>query len=102
MAGRGEVIDTYKGIKIRKCNEVTLRFGVAEFKRIIDACDQSGMSIQKVLYYSSRPCNACSPEILVYGEDGQPRRIKKGILNLPDSNGVNIIQKAKNNQCKKD
>jgi len=96
MAGRGEVIDIYKGVKIRRCNEVTLRFGVAEFKRIIDACEQSGLSIQKVLYYSGRPCERCDHEITVYGTDGIGRRIKKGLLNLPESNGINIIQKAKN------
>jgi len=96
MANSNPVLQVYKGIKIRKVNRVELQLPEPVFKRLIDAADESGMSIHKVLYYSGRPCERCDPEIRVYDAEGKPHVIKKGILNLPESNGINIIQKAKN------
>lgn len=90
------IIETYKGINIRKCNVVKLRFGVSAFKRLIDECENSGLSIQKVLAYSGTPCEKCKDSHTnVYDNiDGHLIKIKKGLLHIPESNGNNIIQKA--------
>jgi hypothetical protein len=96
MSEKNPVLYIHQGVKVRKLNRVELLLPEHVFRKIIDACEQSGMSIHKVLYYSGRPCERCDPEITVYGNDGIGRKIKKGLLNLPESNGVNIIQKAKN------
>jgi hypothetical protein len=93
---KNEIKGYYKGVPLRQSNVVKLLVPEPVFKKLIDACDESGMSIHKVLYYSGRPCERCDPEIRVYDAEGKPHVIKKGILNLPESNGINIIQKAKN------
>jgi len=100
VSDKNEVLYVHKGVKVRKVNRVELLIPEPVFRKILDACDESGMSIHKVLYYSGRPCERCDPEITVYGMDGIGRRIKKGLLNLPESNGISIIEKAKNKkQC---
>ena len=96
MGKTNEVIYEHKGVSVRPLNRVTLLIPEPVFRQLIDACDESGLSIHKVLYFSGRPCERCAPQVMVYDKDGQPRMIKKGILNLPESNGINIIQKAKN------
>jgi hypothetical protein len=100
MKEKRPVLYVYKGVKVRQVNRVELLIPEPVFKKLIDATEESGMSIHKVLYYSGRPCERCDPEIRVYDTEGKPHVIKKGILNLPESNGINIIQKAKN-RCKK-
>jgi hypothetical protein len=96
MAKNNDVLYTHKGVSVRQLNRVELLIPEPVFKTIIDACAESGFSIHKVLYFSGRPCERCAPQVMVYDKDGQPRMIKKGILNLPESNGINIVQKAKN------
>ena len=93
---KNQIIEYYKGVPVRRSNVLKLLVPEPVFKKIIDSCDETEMSIHKVLYYSGRPCERCDPEITVYGEDGIGRKIKKGLLNLPESNGINIVQKAKN------
>lgn len=93
------VIEIYKGVNIRKVNEVCLSLNPTYFKKIIDEVDRTGLSIPKVLAYSGKPCDKCKDtSIAVYDKDGNVTHVKKGILHVPDSNGVNIIEKAK---CKK-
>lgn len=96
------VLYEYKGIEIRKYNRVELTFGEVSFKKIIDEVDETGLSIHKVLAYSGQPCDRCKgTSIMVYDKEGNEKKVKRGILHVPESNGISILQKAKN-RCKKD
>ena len=91
-------LETYKGIKVRKVNRVTLKFGVVDFKKIIDEVSKSEeLSILKVLAYSSMPCDKCkNTNVEFYDKKDNVVKIKRGILSIPCSNGVNIITQNKN------
>ena len=97
---QGDILYYYKGIAIRKSNRHTFLFPEAAYKRLIDAAEETGLSIHKILYYSGRPCDKCPPQITVYDKNGKAKVLKKGILNEPDSNGVNIIEQSKNRNAK--
>jgi hypothetical protein len=98
------ILYTYKGIVIRKYNRVELTFGEASFKKIIDEVDTTGLSIQKVLAYSGQPCEVCKgTTVSVQCKEGKQkvmREVRKGILHIPESNGTNLLLKAKE-RCKK-
>jgi len=95
------VIEVYKGVNIRAINEVRLSLNPSYFKKIIDEVDKTGLSIHKVIAYSGKPCDRCkNTDVTVYDSDGNPKYVRRGILHIPDSNGVDIITKAKN-RCNK-
>lgn len=91
-----KVVEIYKDVNIRKCNRVALYFGISDFKKLIDAADDTGLSIHKILAYSGQPCEKCKNiSVIIFDKDGDAKKIKKGILRMPENNGINIIQKAK-------
>jgi hypothetical protein len=95
-----QIIETYKGVNIRTINRVVLRLDPIRFKKIIDEVDKTGLSIQKLLAYSGKPCEKCKDVcVVIYGKEGELIHIKRGILHVPESNGCDIITKAKN-RCK--
>lgn len=96
MSVKNPVLFTYKGVNVRQYNHVKITVPPHVFQELIDAVDDTNMSMHKVLYFSSRPCERCEAFVTVYDKDGNAHRIKRGLFNLPDSNGVNIVQKAKN------
>lgn len=96
------VLYVYKGVNIRRYNKVQLTFGEVQFKKIIDEADGSDLSIHKVLAYSGKPCDRCrDTSVFVYDKEGNEKKVKRGILHVPEGNGIGIIQKAKNKECKK-
>lgn len=96
MSKMNPVIEVYKGVNVRTTNVVKLVLSPVHFKKILDESDSTGLSIPKLLAYSGKPCDKCKDTCYtVYGDDGEPIRIKKGILHIPESNGISIIKKAK-------
>lgn len=90
------VIEVYHGVKIRKSNRVVMKFGVAEFKRLLDEVASSQLSIHKVLAYSGKPCSKCqSTPVIATNAMGDQVEIKRGILSVPEPNGVNMLQLLK-------
>lgn len=84
----GNIIEIYKGKPIRHVNAVTLKLGAAPYKAIIDAVEDTGLSVHQVLGHSSKPCEKCKGIfIAVYDDSGNPRYIKKGLLTIPNKNG---------------
>lgn len=103
MCESNPVIEVYHGVKIRKSNRVVMRFGVVEYKRLLDEVDSAKLSIHKVLAYSGKPCNHCqSMPVVVMNAQGDEVKIKRGILSVPESNGVNILQLLKCQQASPD
>lgn len=102
MQDKYPIIESYKGVNVRHCNRVVLKFGIAAYKKIIDEVEKSGLSIQKVLAYSGKPCEKCKDiEVVTYDNAENTIKIKRGILPIPENNGVNIIQQYKNKKCDK-
>lgn len=90
------IIESYKGVNIRQVNEVKLSLNPIYFKRIIDEVDKTGLSIHKVLAYSGKPCERCKDiGVTIYNEEGEPINIRRGILHVPEGNGISILEKAK-------
>lgn len=99
MPLQNQVVEIYKGVKIRKCNRVVLKLGVSAFKKILDEVDKTNLSIGKVLAYSGKPCDKCKNTCTVaYDKDGERLEIKKGLLSnhIPENNGINVIKQAQN------
>lgn len=95
MGDKNPVLYTYKGIKIRRCNRIVLRFGEVSLKKIIDVVDETGLSIQKVLAHSGKPCDRCKNiSVIVFDKEGNELKIKRGILHVPENNGSTIIKRA--------
>lgn len=90
-----QVIETYKGIKIRRCNRVVFRFGIADFKKMIDVAEETGLSFQKILAYSGSPCEQCKNTDVLIHKHKDDIKIKRGLLRVPANNGVNIIDNKK-------
>lgn len=91
------IIEIYKGVNVRTINEVKLPLGPIHFKRIIDESDKTGLSIPKLLAYSGKPCEKCKDIcVVIYGKEGEVIHVRRGILHVPEANGISIIQKAKN------
>lgn len=101
MAKENPIIGTYKGVSYRHCNRVVLKFGIAAYKKIIDEVDKSGLSIQKVLAYSGKPCDRCKDiEVTFFDKEDNEVKVKRGILPIPENNGINIIKQHKNIKCR--
>lgn len=74
------VIEIYKGRPIRNNNTILLRVDQITLKKIIDIQDTTGLSIRKILSYSSAPCDRCSMQpVTVYNDTGE-LKIERGIL----------------------
>jgi len=90
------VLEIFKGVKIRKWNTVELQLRDYAYKKLLNEVDSSGLSIQKVLAYSGQPCERCKGvDVQFLDKDGNLKKIKKGILQVPESNGVSILDKAR-------
>jgi hypothetical protein len=88
----------YKGVKVRRCNRIVLKVGESIFKKLIDEVENTGLSIPKILAYSSQPCERCKNiSVTIFNDNGLEIKITRGILSkrIPDSNGVNIIENSK-------
>lgn len=98
-----QVIEVYKGVKIRRHNTVRFKFGIAAFKKLIDEVEHTGLSIQKVIAYSGQPCERCKDTgIIILISNGESVKIKRGLLDVPENNGTNIIKSNFiQSQCKK-
>ena len=95
------IIGTYKGVNIRKCNVVKIKMGIAEFKRMIDESESSGLSIPKVIYYTGKPCTRCeNTNVFFLDKLGNEQKVKRGLLSLPEGNGISIVEIAKLKKCK--
>ena len=90
------VVEVYKGVKIRRWNKIAFHVHMNAFKELIDLTEKfDGMSIPKILAHSSQPCDKCKGlEIVVFSEDGtKSYKIKRGLLKVPhQSSGGNIKQ----------
>lgn len=96
MAKDNPILERYKGIDVRRTNIIKLRFGVVQFKKIIDEVEETGLSVHKVLAYSGKPCDKCKGvDVVYYDSNDTPHNIKRGILAIPEGNGLNIFQQAK-------
>lgn len=99
------VIETYKGVNVRRCNRVVLKFGIASYKKLLDEIEDTGLSVMKLLAHSSRPCEKCELHpVIVYDADGNAIKVKRGILSnhIPENNGINITANAKSNRMRKE
>lgn len=93
MRKGNRLIEEFKGVKIRECNRVVLKLGAVEFKRILEEVDATGLSIHKILAYSTQPCQKCNDiHITAFDDNDNKIIIKKSLLSVPSSNGINIIK----------
>ncbi len=91
------IIEVYKGISIRSVNVVRIGLGPVHYKRIIDESEKTGLPIPKLLAYSGKPCEKCKDVcVIIFDKEGELVHIKRGLLHVPQSNGISIIEKAKN------
>lgn len=93
------VVEIYKGRPIHQSNPVMLKFGPAIFKHILDEVERTGLSIYKVLAYSSKPCERCKDVMVIaFDKNGIEQKVKRGIMSktIPQDNGVNILVQSKN------
>lgn len=91
------IIENYKGVNIKRVNVVRICLDPVRYKKIIDEVDKTGLSIPKVLAYSGKPCDRCKDvSVTIYDKEGEPINIKRGILHVPEGNGIDILTKAKN------
>lgn len=98
---KNPVLESYKGINIRRCNKVALIFSKRQFKKIIDECESTGLSVHKMLYYSSQPCEKCKNySVTFFDEEGNAKKVRKGVLDMPGGSGIGIIEKAKKRNAK--
>lgn len=97
MAKSNPVVEVYKGINIRQCNQFQIRLSAVVFKTLILESERTGLPISKILAYSSKPCERCSlTDIVAFNKDGEEVKIKRGILSrhIPEGNGTSIIKQA--------
>jgi len=90
---KNPIVEVYKGVNIRHCNRVIIKMGIANFKRIIDASESTGLSIPKVLAYSGKPCETCKDIDVVVHKDKKDVKIKRGLLSVPSNNGSSIVKR---------
>lgn len=88
------VIEIYKGKKILPSrNRVTLLFSASVYKALLDAVESTGLSFHEVLAHSGKPCEKCKGlTIAVYDETGNPKYVKKGLINIPSISGANTFK----------
>lgn len=95
------IIENYKGVNIRTVNRVVISLDPVRYKKLIDEVEKTGLSIPKLLAYSGKPCEKCKDVcVVIYGKEGELIHIKRGMLHVPETNGVDILTKAKN-KCSK-
>lgn len=97
MGNQNNVVEVYKGIKIRRSNRYVFRFSPAFYKFLILESERTGLPISKILSLSSAPCQSCMGiNIITYNKQDEMVEIKRGILSRhhPESNGSPIMQQA--------
>ncbi len=85
----------HKEVPVRKYNTVNMRIDEITYKELIDSESDTGLSLRKIIGYSSTPCEKCvNTFVVVRTENGQVK-VKRGILSkrIPGSNGINKITK---------
>lgn len=101
MANKNKILGTHLGVPYRHCNRVVLKFGIVAFKKLIDEVEKTGLSLQKVIAYSGKPCERCKDvEVTIIDKNDNLVKIKRGILPIPENNGINIISQMKNKKNK--
>jgi hypothetical protein len=81
MPESNPIIETYKGVAIRKYSRLYIRVSVTEMKKFIDAHEKYNLSEREILELISQPC-PCSKDInaVSYDNEGQVISIPRGIL----------------------
>ena len=96
------VVETYRGIEVRKYNVIHLRVDSITYKEMIDAGHDTGLSQRKILAYSSMPCRCCEgTNVIVFTDNGE-RKIKRGILSRRIPNTCGVTQTKKYNDAQGD
>ena len=97
------VIEVFLGVKIKEWNEVSILLKDYQYKKLLKEAHDSNQSLQKTIAYSGQPCERCKGmEVQFLDKDGILRKIKRGILQIPESNGTNIFDKIKKENGKSD
>lgn len=92
---KNPIVEICNGITIRRSNRIQIRVGSVLFKTLILESERTGLSMSKILIYSSTPCERCSPiEVIAYNKDDEAVKIKRGILSrhIPQGSGMSIIK----------
>lgn len=75
------VVEIYKGVPIRKYPVVKIYVDTISLKQIIDTQQDTGLSVKKILAYSSRPCSCCTGvNVIILKKDGKEIEIPRGII----------------------
>lgn len=91
------VIEIYKGMEVKTTNLVTLKLSPIEFKELIDIEIDTGLSLRKIIGYSSRPCEKCKgTSVVVFDKDDKELRIRRGFLSnrIPTNSGINRVKQT--------
>lgn len=101
-SNENEIIEYYRGVPIRRCyQKIVLKVSVVTYKKMIDIVAETGLPMAKVLAYSGQPCEKCPNAcVIAFNKNDEPVKIKRGILPIPETNGINIIQQYKNKKTK--
>lgn len=96
MSKNDPVLEYCHNIPIRKSNIFQIRLTATVYKALILESERTGLPISKIIIYGSRPCERCVKEDALVFIDGEPVRVKKGILSLWDTqlSGRSIIKQA--------
>lgn len=97
MAKINPVVEIYKGITIRQCNQYQIRLSAVMFKTLILESERTGLPISKILAFSSKPCDRCvGTDVVTFNKEGEEVKVKRGILSrhIPEGNGSSIIKQA--------
>lgn len=75
------IIEVYKGIKIRRYNQIILRVNTYEFKKFIDYKEDNQLSARDVIEASSKPCSCCRDSmVIIHNKKDQSIEVKRGLL----------------------
>lgn len=77
---KNPIVETYKGVQIRRYPLLQLRISVTEMKNIIDAQITTGCSPTSIISAISQPYNDNDKLVTIYGKDGNEFKISKKIL----------------------
>lgn len=76
-----EIIEIYRGIKVRTYNQIILRVSQYEFKKFIDFKLDSRLSARDVIEATGQPCQCCKgSSVIAYNNRDESVEIKRGLL----------------------
>lgn len=80
MPTNNPLVEIFEGIEIRRYNRIEFKVDAKTFKEIL-TLQLSGLSVRKILGYSSKPCIKCeSIDVITYNREGDEVKIKRGLL----------------------